>query len=249
MNRRRPLLLVLALAGAPLTSAHADVPQKINDEGRLYDATTNAAVTGMHTMKFAIYSMSSGGTALWTQTSAVTFANGFYETTLDGSSGGSTPFPAGLFNGTELYLGVTVDTDAEMSPREPLDSVPNALYAGVAQNATGDITPRSVTVGGSVLTANGQLGIGTTSPAYSLDVPATGTVRLAGLQLFEKVGDNGTATCATYCEIHPAGGPLGACFGALDQVTGVYQDCNTLGAVQPCNIVRDSLLCFCVNAP
>jgi hypothetical protein len=131
MNTRRQWLLAGALlAGLPAARAFGDVPQKINDEGRLYDASSNAPVTGSHTLKFAIYSASAGGAALWSQTSAVMFDDGFFEATLDGSATATAPFPGGLFDGTELFLGVTVDSDIELTPREPFDSVPYAFAAG-----------------------------------------------------------------------------------------------------------------------
>jgi hypothetical protein len=130
MKCRRAWLAAGALIAVwPTSRALADVPQKINDEGRLYDASTNAAATGSHTLKFAIYSAAQGGTALWFQSSSVMFDDGFFEITLDGSSSATTPFPAGMFNGSELYLGVSVDSDGEMTPREPLDSVPYAIGA------------------------------------------------------------------------------------------------------------------------
>jgi hypothetical protein len=55
--------------------------------------------------------------------------------------------------GTPLYLGITVGTDNEMTPRQPLSTVP---YAFVASNAIGDITPNSVTINGvQVINADG----------------------------------------------------------------------------------------------
>jgi hypothetical protein len=147
-SRTLGLLVSAALAVWPVSRVRADVPQKINDEGRLFDATTSAPVSGNHTFKFAIYSASSGGSPVWSQTSTVMVDNGYYEATLDGSSTAAMPFPAGLFNGAELYLGLTIDADAEMSPRQPIDSVPYAMTAG---NAIGDITPNSVTVNGNAV--------------------------------------------------------------------------------------------------
>jgi hypothetical protein len=47
-----------------------------------------------------------------------------------------------------LYLGIKVNTDPELSPRQPLLSVP---YAMVASNAIGDITPKSVSVNGKTV--------------------------------------------------------------------------------------------------
>src|ERR1700760_2308968 len=100
-----------------------------------------APVSGQHTMKFAIYNMATGGTALWTESQTLAFDGGYYATTL----GAVTPFAQNLFAGQTMYLGITVDDDAEMTPREPVDSVP---YSMVASNATGDITPHSIAVAG-----------------------------------------------------------------------------------------------------
>jgi hypothetical protein len=109
----------------------AGVPQKLNDEGRLYDTSTNLPVTGAHTFTFTIYA--AGGTSLWSQMSTVTLNDGFFAVTLDGTTVGNT-FPAGMFDGSELLLGLKVDSDAEMTPRQPLDSVPYAMLAGGLAN-------------------------------------------------------------------------------------------------------------------
>jgi hypothetical protein len=166
--------LGLGVVGAGARVAAADVPQKLNDEGRLFDATSGMPVTGSHTLKFLIYAGSSGGTALWTQTSTVMLNNGFFAVTLDGSSTASTPFPAGVFDGTELYLTLAVDSDAEMTPRQPLDSVP---YAMVASNAIGDITPHSVSVGGQIIiNATGDITPHSVSVGGQTIINATGDV-------------------------------------------------------------------------
>jgi hypothetical protein len=118
---------LFAVVLAPLGHALADVPQKLNDEGRLYDTTANAPATGSHTLTFTIYS--AGGTSLWSQMSTVMVNDGFFAVTLDGTATGNT-FPPGMFDGSELQLGLKVDSDAEMTPRQPLDSVPYAMLAG-----------------------------------------------------------------------------------------------------------------------
>ena len=47
---------------------------------------------------------------------------------------------------SKLFLGIRVNDDLELSPRQPVLSVP---YALVAENAVGDITPTSITVNGT----------------------------------------------------------------------------------------------------
>ena len=53
-----------------------------------------------------------------------------------------------LFARENLYLSIQLDDDPELLPRQPLGLVPGAFYADFAQNAVGDITPNSISVGG-----------------------------------------------------------------------------------------------------
>jgi hypothetical protein len=147
MKKMLALLSVIGLAAL----AHADQPPplKINHQGRLFDASM-APVSGSHTMTFAVYSSASGGTPLWTESQSLTFDDGYYATTL----GSQTSFDRTLFSGATMYLAITVDNDQEMTPREPIDSVP---YSINANNATGDITPHSISVAGTqVVDATGH---------------------------------------------------------------------------------------------
>jgi hypothetical protein len=137
----RKMLAVLCLF-AWATVADADgPPMKINHQGRLFDPSMTA-VNGPHTMTFSVYSAATGGSPLWTESQDLTFEDGYYATTL----GAVTPFAHDLFAGSTMYLSIQIDNDAEMTPREPVDSVP---YSMVASNATGDITPHSIAVNGA----------------------------------------------------------------------------------------------------
>jgi hypothetical protein len=133
--------------------------------------------TGSHTFKFVIYS--AAGTQVWSQTSTVTVNDGFFATTLDGTATGNT-FPAGMFDGSELLLGLTVDSDAEMTPRQPLDSVP---YAVVAGNAIGDLTPHSVSVAGSPVIDSTGAWVGKTIPGTTVSIQQTFKDPLPGVNV------------------------------------------------------------------
>ena len=62
-----------------------------------------------------------------------------------------------LFGRDELYLSIQLDNDPELTPRKPLGLVPGAFFAEFSENVVGDITPRSVTVGGQrVINEAGQ---------------------------------------------------------------------------------------------
>jgi hypothetical protein len=120
--------------------AGAVVPQLLTEQGRLTDTSGNP-LTGNVTLKFAIYAAPSGGSALWSETQTATLDSGFFSLQL----GEVTALPSSVFDGTTRYLGVTVNNDPEMTPRESMTSVP---YALIADNATGDITPHTVAVTG-----------------------------------------------------------------------------------------------------
>jgi hypothetical protein len=130
------------LALAPFGSA-AGVPQTIVHQGRLYDAT-NKPVTGTISVAFAVYADDTTKTALWTETDMVTFEEGYFSVAL----GATTPFTANLFDGSVRYLGITVGTDPEMTPRAAVRSVPYAILAG---DVNGDIHPTSVSINGTTV--------------------------------------------------------------------------------------------------
>jgi len=148
------LLAVAAGAGAA-------VPGSIDQQGRFLkmDGTPE---TGSLTVTFALYKTATGGSPVWSETDSLSLdAAGFYAIQL----GAQTQFPAGLWDGTSYFLGVTIMGESEMSPRQPLVSVPYAIKAGTADDATGDIHPTSVTVNGkTVIDSKGNVLGGTPGP-------------------------------------------------------------------------------------
>jgi len=114
-------------------SAFADVPATLTQQGRILDATTGDPVSSKVQIVFSVYAAAKGGTALWTESQSITLDDGYFSAQL--GSGKDTPIPDTLFDGTVLYLGVTVGADDEMTPREAITSVPYAMKAGVADVA------------------------------------------------------------------------------------------------------------------
>ena len=80
-------------------------------------------------MNFNLYAAPTGGTAAWTEQrsggNAVPVSNGLFNVAL----GSVTPIPVSLLS-APLWLGISVNGDAEMTPREQLASVPYAVIAG-----------------------------------------------------------------------------------------------------------------------
>jgi Phage Tail Collar Domain len=173
------LALLLAVSQSALAAA---VPATVGYQGRLYDQNGNP-ISGTLSVVFSLYPAASAGTAVWTETQSVTFADGYFTAQL----GSVTAFPASTFNGSVLYLGVKVGTDAEMTPRASVASVPYALAAppdarfgantgtavagsGGAQCTLGEvILTAGKTANAALLPADGRLlSISSYAPLFSL---------------------------------------------------------------------------------
>lgn len=124
MLNKKHMLLFVALAfifGA--TIAYAAPPQTMHFQGYLKDSS-NDPVDGNVDIVFALYDVSTGGSALWTEThNAVPVTDGVYSVVL----GSSTPID--LAFDTTYYLGVKVGADSEMTPRQELASSAYAMKA------------------------------------------------------------------------------------------------------------------------
>jgi hypothetical protein len=93
------------------------VVSRIPIQGRLTDAGGNP-LDGSHSVTFRLYDISTGGTALCESTRTVTVEQGLFSTYMQG-----TGCP---IDGRQLYLGVQVGSDAEMTPRQAIYPVPYA---------------------------------------------------------------------------------------------------------------------------
>ena len=112
--------------------AQAQVPRKLNYQGFL-TTPSGAPVNTPQTLVARIYDVSSNGTALFTEThNPVTVSNGIFNILL-GSVDTNTN-PLNLSFSAQYYLGITVGTDAEMSPRRQLAASPYALRAVAAES-------------------------------------------------------------------------------------------------------------------
>ncbi len=114
--------------------ASTGVPSLINFQGRLTNpANGNPIADGTYAVAFRIFDVSSGGTALWTETQQVAVSSGLFHVLL----GANTPLTAGIFNGTTRFLEVQAGADPPMTPRQRLAAVPYAMQAEVLRGPTG----------------------------------------------------------------------------------------------------------------
>jgi uncharacterized protein (TIGR02145 family) len=115
---------------------YAQVPQLINYQALLTYPQTNLPIAdGEYTITFSIYSVTTGGTSLWTETQIIQTTNGIYSVLL----GSLNPIDASLFASIERYLGVTINADAEMKPRKQIVSIPYAIHAKSADTVISKI--------------------------------------------------------------------------------------------------------------
>lgn len=132
MSRRRLALLAgLSLwALASLASAAASWPSRLNYQGQLTDSSGVAVADGSYNIVFAIYNVASGGVALWSETQNVNVAKGLFNVVL----GGVTPISLSSVNLTDdLWVGLNVNSNGEMVPRQQLLSSVYALNANLLQ--------------------------------------------------------------------------------------------------------------------
>jgi hypothetical protein len=149
MKKHTLTIAAALLATLPAFGARAGIPELIPVQGVLSDGG-GEFVEGITSMVFSIYDSETAATALWTETQAVAVDRGFFTAYL----GDVTALPVEVLGAAgELWLGVTVGADPEMD-RMQLASVPFAL---LCENAIGDITPATISVGGNlVVNADGE---------------------------------------------------------------------------------------------
>ena len=125
----------------------------LSHHGRIFDGD-NKPLVGPQTLTFRVYDAADDtGVVLWSETVDVAVSNGYYSTIL----GQTVAIPDTVFDGSTRFLGVTVGDETvteEMTPRLEVTSVAYAIKAGVAENATGALTPESISLAGGSTTLN-----------------------------------------------------------------------------------------------
>lgn len=96
----------------------AAVAKSIPVQGRLTDEHGNP-INGTRSITFSLYATSSGGSPLCSDNDSVQVANGLFTAYLDGCTSDG-------IDGKQLYLGIRVGSDAEMTPRQAIYPVPYA---------------------------------------------------------------------------------------------------------------------------
>jgi hypothetical protein len=138
-----------AALGQPPSSMSARVPNVIAYQGMLRQPD-GSVVSGTYTMTFGLYESADASTALRTETEPnIVVRDGLFTVLL----GDPDPLDASIFQ-DPVYVGIQVEDDAEMQPRQRMHPVPYAVQL----------------TSGVYVDGSGNVGIGTTSPQAELHV-------------------------------------------------------------------------------
>jgi hypothetical protein len=171
------------LAPSSSVSAATGINHQINFQGKLVNPDGTNVTDGSYSIVYSIYSVPTAGAAIWTETQTVTLANGIFQVNL----GSVTPLPGSVdFNTDNIYLGIKVGADAEMTPRVQFTSVPQAFNAeklggvdktGFIQNTTTQQASSNFNISGAgvVGTTLSVAGTSTFSGAINLGAASTTT--------------------------------------------------------------------------
>ncbi len=128
-RQARPIVgywFALSLLLFTSVTASAQVPKLIRYQGTLVDAN-NVPLEGTYALTFRVYDAASVGSVLWSETqSAVPVSRGVFNVLLGQVTSLTLAFDK------DYWLTTQVGTDAEMTPRQRLTSVPYAYRAEVA---------------------------------------------------------------------------------------------------------------------
>ena len=120
------VVCIAALLGM-VDGVRAQAPSLITYQGFLADKYSKP-LSGSYSITFKIYKTSTGGSELWKETLSVTVTKGYLDAVL-----GLTKSLTNVFDGSPLWMGITVGTDNEMVPRKRLTSVPYAMSSSSAK--------------------------------------------------------------------------------------------------------------------
>ncbi|MDH3892483.1 MAG: hypothetical protein OEV49_15560 [candidate division Zixibacteria bacterium] len=108
----------------------ADVPNVVNYQGRLTEASGDPVADDAYLVKFIIYDDPIAGAEIWNSNfQTINTSNGLFTYLL----GSNETLPVGIFSDTNRYLALTLGTNPESTPRSQFNTV---SYAFEAQNAS-----------------------------------------------------------------------------------------------------------------
>ena len=135
-------------------------PNLISFQGRLTNAV-ETPISATVSAGFKLYNVDTGGSDLWSETKDIEpDNNGIFNTML----GSSNPIDASIFaDNTSLWLGITIDADGEMDPRQQIATVGYAYNTKYLQGYPASSSATANTI--PVINASGDLVLASASPS------------------------------------------------------------------------------------
>lgn len=127
--KKSGLIIAMLISLVSISNIYSQsIPQTINYQGVLKDASGVVVPNGYYNITFRLYS---SGTQIWTETHSISVVSGVFNAQL----GNLTSINPADF-GDDMSLGITVGTGAELTPRIELTSVPFSIMSMTVPNGT-----------------------------------------------------------------------------------------------------------------
>ena len=150
MRVKLVLVISCCLLGVPI--AFAEVPRLIRYQGFLKDSQS-VPLQGPYNLTFRLYPAVTGSTPVWTEAQTnVPIDSGSFSVLL-----GQTAILDAVDWSAPLWLSIQVNTDAELSPRQQITSVPLAIRAAVAEALATPVTTSNITDDANKLVPSGAI--------------------------------------------------------------------------------------------
>ena len=103
------------------------IPQLLNYQGFLVE--NSQPLNGNVSLTFSLYHSKEEGTPLWSEIQNVNVNQGRFSVLLGGVDPENNSLPFAIFEKGEIYIGVKVEDNYEMTPRQQIVSVPYAMFS------------------------------------------------------------------------------------------------------------------------
>ena len=148
MKFRLILTIVMVVIFAILS--YSQIPNTMNYQGLLTDASGVPLADGNYNLTFRIYDVASGGSALWTEAQLVLVESGIFSVILGSSTALNLDFDV------PYWMGIQVAAGTELSPRIELTSAAYTFNSKNAEAIGGNTVTATMPSSGQVLKWNGS---------------------------------------------------------------------------------------------
>ena len=151
----KKLTVIILFLFFELHLVRAQVPETISYQGILTDNEGSIVTDGNYDLHFNLYDSYSEGNKLWSESQTVTLNKGVFNTILGEFIPMNLPFDK------QYWLGISIDSDPELTPRIQLTTSPYSMNS------------KQISGGTNIIPSDGNVGIGILTPNEKLEVAGT----------------------------------------------------------------------------